>query len=167
MRLALATAFLLLAGCSSPTYEKPDPPATPVPDEASDRSANGTGDERPDVLVDSENEHVRFTLDDHRVAGTAVTLYVTFTNKDPVGEKITKYALLGTDGASTYFDFAATIAAGATRSFELTANEGDGRARAPWTNLSLYYTDDTGGEFSDDAAIEVDLAGRGLPSKVS
>lgn len=166
MRLLVLACALVLSGCASTQYEKPDPPTGEAPSgNASDNEAPGMT-EAPERLVDGANEHVRLSLDDHRVVGSEVTLFLTFENKDEVGEITTKYALLGRGSGSLYFDLAASISPSTTRHFELTSVD-DGDPRAPWTNVTLYYTVDTGAEYTDDEAIELDLSGRGLPSKIS
>lgn len=166
MRLILFLGAVLLAGCAA-DYEKPGAPTG----EATQSNASGDDPtpgttESPERLVDGANEHVRVSLDDHRVVGSEVTLFLTFENRDAVGEITTKYAHLGLGEDTLYFDFAAQIASASTRKFELTSTD-SGDPRAPWTNLSIFYTLDTGAEYTDDEAIELDLRGRGLPTKMS
>ena len=164
MRAFPLFAALLLAGCADP-YESPDAPPAATASEGS--TAGTAADEEPERLAEGGNEQVRLALDDHRIAGSKVSLFVTVQNKDPNAVLRTRYANLGTQSGVGYFDFAAEIGPEATRRFELTNEDGETFMRDGWVNLSLFYTVDSGAEFDDDEAVLLDLSGRGLPSNVA
>lgn len=164
--LVLVHVTLLLAGCSEP-YERPGAATAPDPSARGAPEGPTPVEEAPERLVDGGNEHVRVSLDDHRVVGQTATLFVTLENKDDSGVKRTKYAHLGTTAGTVYFDLVAAIDAGTTRRFELEGSGDEGVARAGWTGLTIFYTEDGDEEYDSDEAVLLDLSGRGLPRNVS
>ena len=160
----------LVPGCAeAPTYEKVGTPTASADASATPSGAPAADGEGPTLLVDDETPHVRIVLEKHLVSGEEVSLFLHVTNKDEAATKRMKYVHLAVEGRedTLYFAFPEAVAPREARRFELDATDGGGLARRPWVNLTFYYSDDTGGAFTDDEAVVMDLRTRGLPGNVS
>lgn len=166
-RLAvLALLALLLTGCTAPPPPAPAPPVAPSPPSSGDNTA--TDGTPPEALVNGENAHVRVTLVDHRVNGGEVALTLDVRNKDPDGFKVFGYAILAHASGDSYLDMPGRLDAGQVARFTPSGTDDPAELRSAWANLTLYYQEHApGAEYTDDEAVVLDLAGRGLPTNVA
>jgi hypothetical protein len=153
-RLLSVFAALVLAGCASPS---PTPAAT---------DSSG-GREEPRLRAEGEDEHVRVAVVDHEVRGVLVNLTLDVTNKDPTGRKLFSYVWLDTAKGLVYVDFPGELQGNATKRFRLSDTDPEARPASPWLNLTIFYKEDIGREYTDDEAVVIPLQGKGLPRRAS
>lgn len=128
--------------------------------------ADGPG---PEVLVNGENARIRVVLADHRVAGEEATIALDIRNKDAVGDFRFGYGILAfASGGDAYFDLPGRVDARQEVRFTATSRDDAAMLRSTWSNLSLYYQQyDAAGAHAGDAAVQLDLRGRNLPTNVT